>query len=58
LENNCIFFSKRSQNSCQAKKCQNIAIKAQLQSPNHLHQTALEQYLQQGILKGEVSLYC
>ncbi len=33
---------KSSQNSSQAKKSQNIFIKAQLESPEHLHQTPSE----------------
>jgi hypothetical protein len=32
-------FGKGGQNSCQAKECKNIFIKAQLKSSNNLHQT-------------------
>jgi hypothetical protein len=35
-------FGKSSQNSCKAKKCQNIYTKAQFESPKHLHQITFE----------------
>ncbi len=46
LQNICPNVAK---NSCQPKKCQNIKIKAQLESPKCLHQTDFEtlKYLQQ-----------
>jgi hypothetical protein len=37
-----LFLQKSGQNSCRAKKCQNIYIKAQFESPKHLHQTTFE----------------
>jgi hypothetical protein len=39
LEKNLPTFRKSSQNCCRAKKCQNINIIAQSESPKHLHQT-------------------
>jgi hypothetical protein len=46
-------FSKSSPNSLQAKKHQNIYIKAHFESPKHLHQTTFEtlKYLQQTMFK-------
>jgi hypothetical protein len=34
-------FGKSSQNNCQAQNCQNIYIKAQFESPKHLHKNTL-----------------
>jgi hypothetical protein len=41
VEENAQFF-KRSQNSCQTKKCQHFFVKAQFESQKHLHQTSFE----------------
>jgi hypothetical protein len=35
-------FSKSTQNCLQTKPCQNIYIKAEFESPKHLHQTTFE----------------
>ncbi len=49
LEKNSPKFSKKSPKSCQVKNGPNIHIKAQFESPKHLHQTTFEtlKYLQQ-----------
>jgi hypothetical protein len=48
----CPNLEKISQNSCQAKNCQHINIKAQFESQRHLHQPTFEplKFLEQTML--------